>query len=73
MLAAVRGALAKKNKSGASILKLDYRNLAPVYVGEEMRVCVREGSSEGALWDVSIVGPEGGLCVKGTADVRGGE
>lgn len=66
MFSALRGALESRGKS---VKSLDYRNLAPVYVNEEMKVCVREGKEN--KWDVWIASPEGGgLCVKGTAVVE---
>lgn len=65
MFAALKGALSKK--PGAMVTRLDYRNLAPVYVGEEAKVCAREGKE--GRWDVWVAGPEGGLCVRGTAVV----
>lgn len=55
------------------VKSLNYRNLAPLYVGEEMKVCVRRGKAEGDElgWDVWIEGPEGGLAVKGRAVTTG--
>ncbi|KAB5570544.1 hypothetical protein GE09DRAFT_711277 [Coniochaeta sp. 2T2.1] len=58
--------------------ELNYRNLAPLYVDEEMKVCVRhrvaglaspEGGREEQDWDVWVEGPDGGFAVKGTATV----
>ncbi|KAF3770564.1 hypothetical protein M406DRAFT_27011, partial [Cryphonectria parasitica EP155] len=65
MFCALREAIKCHAKETLRIKTLDYRNLAPVYVNEEIKVCVREG--KGQNWDVWIVGPTGGLCVKGTA------
>ena len=70
------------SRSGSSppsppyVKSLDYRNLAPLYVDEEMRVCVRRRTArrEGAAeleWDVWIEGPEGGLAAKGSAVTTG--
>lgn len=71
IFAALRGTLASTGSSTGDdvgvVKRLDYRNLAPVYVGEEVKVCVRE--NQGGKWDVWIVGPTGGLCVKGSAVV----
>jgi hydroxyacyl-ACP dehydratase HTD2-like protein with hotdog domain len=55
------------------VKSLNYRNLAPLYVGEEMKVCLRRGKAEGDElgWDVWIEGPEGGLAVKGRAVTTG--
>jgi hydroxyacyl-ACP dehydratase HTD2-like protein with hotdog domain len=49
-----------------SLMEFHYRNLAPLYVGEEMKVCVRVPEA-GGDWDVWIEGPDGGFAVKGTA------
>ncbi|KAG6164674.1 hypothetical protein E4U24_001981 [Claviceps purpurea] len=57
MLRELRGAVAR----------ITYRNLAPLYVGEPLRVCVREAKGEGLPWDVWVEGPDGGIAVKGTA------
>ena len=55
------------------VKSLSYRNLAPLYVGEQMKVCLRRTKSEGGQlgWDVWIEGPEGGLAVKGNAVTTG--
>ncbi|PSR93919.1 hypothetical protein BD289DRAFT_364140 [Coniella lustricola] len=61
-----------------SVKSLDYRNLAPVYVNEELKICVRAPAPTAAAaegkgdkkWDVWIVGPTGGLCVKGSAIIE---
>lgn len=47
--------------------RITYRNFAPLYVGEPLRVCVREAEEEGRPWDVWVEGPDGGMAVKGTA------
>lgn len=58
-----------------------YRNLAPLYVGERMRVCVRHTPNAAVAnhhtiintlspvnnWDVWIEGPDGGMVVKASA------
>ncbi|KAK8019173.1 hypothetical protein PG990_004311 [Apiospora arundinis] len=48
------------------ISRIDYRNLAPLYVGDEMTVCVRSPPKKGQKHDVWIENQRGGLCVKGT-------
>ncbi|KND92358.1 Hydroxyacyl-thioester dehydratase type 2, mitochondrial [Tolypocladium ophioglossoides CBS 100239] len=48
------------------VKRIAYRNYAPLYVDEEMRVCVRDVG--GRNWDVWVDGP-GGLAVKGTAEM----
>lgn len=56
--------------------KLDYRNLRPIFVGAQVRVCVRDripvGRKEGGrqMWDVWVEGPDGGLAAKGTASLE---
>lgn len=68
MFSALTEALASQGKR---VQSLDYRNLAPVYVNEEMKVCVRQGKKEEGRWDVWITSPKGGgLCVKGSATVE---
>ncbi|KAL7818481.1 hypothetical protein V8C26DRAFT_396397 [Trichoderma gracile] len=62
--------------TGGGIVKsIVYRNYAPLYVGEEMKVCVKpakrsaagsEQQEEEEEWDVWVEGPEGGLAVKGS-------
>ncbi|KAG6090269.1 hypothetical protein E4U15_007221 [Claviceps sp. LM218 group G6] len=47
--------------------RITYRNFAPLYVDEPLRVCVREAEEEGRPWDVWVEGPDGGMAVKGTA------
>lgn len=70
MFAALRGAfhIIPRVHGTLYVKSLNYRNLAPVYVNETMKVCVREDPK--GHWDVWILGPEGGLCVKGTAFVE---
>lgn len=75
MLAALRSQLGPG--AGEHVRSIEYRNLAPLYAGEEMRVCLRKNpnpSSNGATrseggrkWDVWVEGPEGGLAVKAVA------
>lgn len=79
MLMAVRAQADKIKQEGGrnvAITELNYRNLAPLYVGEQLQVCVR--MREGALaeeghrptWDVWVEGPDGGFAVKGTAEMQ---
>ncbi|ROW17653.1 hypothetical protein VPNG_00951 [Cytospora leucostoma] len=65
MLSALRRAL---DGTGLAVSGLDYRNLEPVYVGEEMRVCVSPGRTR---WNVWVEGAGGRRCVKGSAQVVG--
>ncbi|KAL7947399.1 Thioesterase/thiol ester dehydrase-isomerase [Trichoderma barbatum] len=65
---------AAKNGGGAGVVKsVAYRNYAPLYVSEEMKVCVRRTKSDATKeeeeWDVWVEGPEGGLAVKGSVVV----
>lgn len=55
------------------IESLNYRNLAPLYVDEEMKVCLRRTRVNGhnIAWDVWVEGPEGGLAVKAQALTTG--
>ncbi len=55
------------------VKSLNYRNVAPLYAGEQMKVCLRRTKAEGDElgWDVWIEGPEGGLAVKGRAVTTG--
>lgn len=45
---------------------LEYRNLAPLYCDEEMRVCIKrkKQTPTESLWNVWIEGPTGGMAVK---------
>ncbi|ORX98170.1 hypothetical protein BCR34DRAFT_496313, partial [Clohesyomyces aquaticus] len=47
------------------VQEIEYRNLAPLYCGEELRICAREKRIAG-VYDVWIEGPTGGVAVKGT-------
>lgn len=54
--------------TGRDVARIAYRNHAPLYVHEELKVCVREREKgNGEEWDVWVEGPAGGLAVKGTA------
>ncbi|KAL8710535.1 MAG: hypothetical protein Q9220_004968 [cf. Caloplaca sp. 1 TL-2023] len=46
------------------ITYLEYRNIAPLYAEEEMKICVRQ--KEKHIWETWIEGPDGGLAVRGT-------
>ncbi|KAJ6281954.1 hypothetical protein J3E71DRAFT_362074 [Bipolaris maydis] len=47
---------------------IEYRNLAPLYCDEEMRICGLEKKTlqNGSIYDLWIEGPTGGVAVKGT-------
>lgn len=51
------------------ITSIEYRNIAPLYCDEEMRVCVKrkKQTDTGHSWDVWIEGPTGGMAVKAIA------
>jgi len=69
-LALLLAALESQLGSGEDVRQIDYRNLAPLYAGEPMRVCVRRNGDAGdpdSSWDVWAEGPAGGLAVRGTA------
>ncbi|KAF1809254.1 hypothetical protein P152DRAFT_484783 [Eremomyces bilateralis CBS 781.70] len=55
---------ARMRETGGTIKSIEYRNLAPLYAGEEMRVCGRDAGN--GRWDVWVEGPEGGMSLKGT-------
>ncbi|CZR41067.1 uncharacterized protein FPRO_10656 [Fusarium proliferatum ET1] len=58
--------------AGVAVYKFSYRNYAPLYVNERMTINIRKVSKEDVAegrWDVWIEGPQGGMAVKGTADV----
>ena len=68
--------LAESRRVDIEFRELNYRNLAPLYVDEEMKVCVRHRVVGGETlkggehdWDVWVEGPDGGFAVKGTATV----
>ncbi|KAF7551615.1 hypothetical protein G7Z17_g4872 [Cylindrodendrum hubeiense] len=64
--------LADRLGEGVYVRRFTYRNHAPLYVNERMTVSLRKvsGNSETqGRWDVWVEGPEGGLAVKGTAEV----
>jgi hydroxyacyl-ACP dehydratase HTD2-like protein with hotdog domain len=57
---------------GLCIKEFEYRNLAPLHVDEELRICAKEkrntnSSTGGSRWEVWIEGPRGSLAVRGTA------
>ena len=54
----------KKYDPEKIIKGVEYRNLAPVYAEEEMRVCGREKGEDGS-WEVWVEGGDGGVKVRG--------
>ncbi|KAL2013469.1 hypothetical protein VTN00DRAFT_994 [Thermoascus crustaceus] len=54
-------------KLGRVVREIEYRNLTPLYVEEEMNICAKPKSGRGLdVWDVWIEGKDGGLAVRGT-------
>lgn len=56
-------------KDGEMITSFTYRNLAPLYAQEEMRVCLRKDREDGKKYEVWIEGMTGGYAVKSSATV----
>ncbi|KAL2068145.1 hypothetical protein VTL71DRAFT_16243 [Oculimacula yallundae] len=52
---------------GKMIREFNYKNLAPLYADEELRICVGRDAQKEEQVDVWIEGKEGGYAVKGTA------
>ncbi|TAQ90431.1 3-hydroxyacyl-[acyl-carrier-protein] dehydratase [Chlorociboria aeruginascens] len=71
MLSVLRAQL----EPGEMVSQFDYRNLAPLYVNEEMRICVRKERNGTGRYEVWIEGKEGGYAVKGSAIIgqQGGQ
>lgn len=63
MLDCLRSELEKKD-AHESIKALEYRNLAPVYAEEQMKICGRKKREDG-LWEVWVEGGDGGVKVRG--------
>jgi hydroxyacyl-ACP dehydratase HTD2-like protein with hotdog domain len=63
MLSVLRSQLKELEMVG----RFDYRNLAPLYANEEMKVCIRKSHIKADKYDVWIEGRDGGYAVKGTA------
>ncbi|RKF60710.1 Hydroxyacyl-thioester dehydratase type 2, mitochondrial [Erysiphe neolycopersici] len=55
----------------ARIDTFNYRNIAPLYIEEDMRICVKKGAKSNgtSTWHIWIEGPLGGYAVKGTATI----
>jgi hypothetical protein len=68
LLHAISGYVLEQTKEGFVIESIKYRNLAPLYCDEEMRLCglQKDSDKDGATYDVWIEGPTGGVAVKGT-------
>lgn len=66
MLSVLRSQL----KDDELITGFSYRNLAPLYAREEMKICVRKDSRQNNTFEVWIEGQSGGYAVKGSASIR---
>ncbi|KAJ4379230.1 hypothetical protein N0V86_005275 [Didymella sp. IMI 355093] len=62
-------ALSQTDQEAEAIVSIEYRNIAPLYCDEEMRVCVKmkKQTDAGHSYDVWIEGPTGGMAVKAVA------
>ena len=63
MLSVLRSQL----KPGEKVRTFDYKNLAPLYADEQLKICVRKDRAKGGKYEVWIEGTEGGYAVKGSA------
>ncbi|RKF83979.1 Hydroxyacyl-thioester dehydratase type 2, mitochondrial [Golovinomyces cichoracearum] len=63
--------LTEKLHKRARIDSFSYRNITPLYVEEDMKICVRKGEKidHKSTWHVWIEGPTGGYAVKATAKI----
>jgi hypothetical protein len=68
MLQVMNAHLDTHTKGEQVLESIEYRNLAPLYCDEEMRVCGMEKKTlpNGSIYDLWIEGPTGGVAVKGT-------
>jgi hypothetical protein len=65
---AISGYIEAEFKGQQVLESITYRNLAPLYCDEKMRICGMHKKSldAGNLYDVWIEGPSGGVAVRGT-------
>lgn len=68
MLTALRYHLLEKEPRRV-IREIEYRNLVPLYAGEEMRVCGRKKNGEGE-WEIWCEGRDGGYAVRGSVSTE---
>lgn len=70
MLQAITSYIDKHTNATQCFESIEYRNLAPLYCDEEMRVCgkVTKTSAHGSQYEVWIEGPTGGMAVRGTVN-----
>jgi hydroxyacyl-ACP dehydratase HTD2-like protein with hotdog domain len=62
-------ALQSQLKEGEMITQFTYRNLAPLYAQEEMRVCIRKDREDGRKYEVWMEARSRGYAVKASATV----
>lgn len=55
------------SRLGLYVKDFEYRNLAPLHVDEELRICAKAKQQGSGRWAVWIEGPQGGLAARGTA------
>lgn len=58
------------NGFGLQVDHIEYKNLAPLFVEEQLTICGKPKNEEDT-WDVWIEGPDGGLAVRGTVKSSG--
>lgn len=58
-----------RGKRGRFINSIEYRNLAPLYANEPLKLCGREMDDSGTKYEIWAETPSGGIAVKGTARV----
>lgn len=70
MLQAISNHINVLTNGAEAFESIEYRNLAPLYCEEELRICGRKKKEStekgGSVYDVWIEGPTGGVAVKGT-------
>jgi hypothetical protein len=68
LLQAISGYIKEKTEGQHVLASIRYRNLAPLYCDEEMRICcrVKKSFEAGDVYEVWIEGPTGGVAVMGT-------
>jgi hydroxyacyl-ACP dehydratase HTD2-like protein with hotdog domain len=68
LLQAVGAYIKEKSEGRHALASITYRNLAPLYCDEEMRICckLKKALDTGDIYNVWIEGPTGGAAVVGT-------
>lgn len=51
---------------GRRIQRIEYRNIAPLFVEQELSICAKVKEPADSTWEAWIEGPHGGLSVRGT-------